>query len=304
MRFSCLPVSLYPALSAGETTLAAWFGLAAELGLDGADISVAHLDSLASWWLDVLRRQAEEAGIVIAGMVTYTDFTHPNPAERQRHQQELRTYIDVAARLGVDFLRVTAGQNHPGVGLAEGIAWAVDGLTRWVAEANAAGITLTYENHAIGYGWTYYDFSQRAEIFLEICTRCADSGLQILFDTANLLAVNDDPLLVLESITTTEATIEQLACRGQDHVEGGVAKLPRLAAVHASDIRQMGTFEPVILGTGVAPLEEIFRHLQAIGFDGWISVEEASKQAQGLQRAIPYAQDLWQMVLTDSRCYG
>lgn len=271
MPFSCLPVSLYPAISSGERTLADWFRLAAEIGLDGADISVAHLDSLDAAYLDGLRQQAADAGVVIAGMVTYTDFTHPDPAERQRHRQELRRYIDAAAQLGVDFLRVTAGQNHPGVARAEGVAWAAEGLSAWVEEANAAGVTLTYENHAIGYGWTYFDFSQRAEIFLEICGRTADSGLKLLFDTANLLAVNDDPLDVLEQV------------------------LPRVAAVHASDIRQVGAFEPVVLGTGVTPLAALFQRLHRAGFDGWLSVEEASKTGEeGFRRAIAYAQKLWQ----------
>ena len=77
--------------------------------------------------MDGLRKQAQDAGVVIAGMVTYTDFTHPDAAERLRHRQELRAYIDAAARLGVDFLRVTAGQKHPGVSRADGVAWAVDG---------------------------------------------------------------------------------------------------------------------------------------------------------------------------------
>ena len=270
MRFSCLPVSLYASISAGERTLADWFRLAAALGLDGADISVAHLDSLDSAYLDGLRRQAQDAGMVIAGMVTYTDFTHPAPAERQRHRQELRRYIDAAARLGVDFLRVTAGQNWPGVAGADGVAWAADGLTAWVEVANSAAVTLVYENHAIGYGWTHFDFSQTASIFLEICERTAGSGLRILFDTANLLAVDDDPLAALELV------------------------LPRVAAVHASDIRRVGAFEPVVLGSGVTPLEAIFNRLRTAAFDGWLSVEEASKTGEdGFKRAIPYARALW-----------
>lgn len=270
MRFSCLPASLYEAISAGERTLADWFRLAANLGLDGADISVAHLDSLDAAYLDGLRRQAEEAGVVIAGMVTYTDFTQPNASERARQRQELRVYIDAAARLGVDFLRVTAGQKHPGVAREEGVAWAAEGLTAWVEEAKEAGVTLVYENHTIGYGWTYFDFSQPASIFLEICARTEESGLQVLFDTANLLAVNDDPLAALEIV------------------------LPRVAAVHASDIRQAGSFEPTLLGTGVAPLQALFDRLRAAGFDGWLSVEEASRTGEdGFRRATQYARELW-----------
>ncbi len=271
MPFSCLPASLYPAISAGELTLADWFRLAASLGLDGADISVAHLDSLEGVYLDGLRKQAEDAGVVIAGMVTYTDFTHPDAAERRRHRQELRAYIDAAARLGVDFLRVTAGQKHPEVARAEGVAWAVDGLSAWVEEANAAGVTLAYENHAIGYVWTYFDFSQTASVFLEICEGTADSGLQLLFDTANLLAVDDDPLDVLDAV------------------------LPRVAAVHVSDIKRAGAFEPVLIGSGVTPLDTIFERLRSAGFDGWISIEEASKTGEeGFRLAIPRARDLWQ----------
>ena len=160
---------------------------------------------------------------------------------------------DAGAQLGVDFLRVTAGQKHPGVTRADGIAWAADGLTAWVEEAKAAGVTLVYENHAIGYGWTYFDFSQTASIFLEICDRTADSGLQLLFDTANLLAVDDDPLAVLETV------------------------LPRVAAVHASDIRRTGAFEPVLLGSGVTPLNTIFARLavQPVSMAGYPSKRPA-----------------------------
>jgi len=43
MNFSCLPVSLYPAFTSGELTLNDWFHFAHALGLDGADVSIAHI---------------------------------------------------------------------------------------------------------------------------------------------------------------------------------------------------------------------------------------------------------------------
>ena len=61
-----------------------------------------------------------------------------------------------------------------------------------------------------------------------------------------------------------------------------------------NDIQQAGRFQPVLLGTGVAPVQEIFAQLIQNGFDNWVSVEEASKTGEdGFRRAIPLAEQLW-----------
>ncbi|RME63069.1 MAG: sugar phosphate isomerase/epimerase [Caldilineae bacterium] len=272
MRLSCLPVSFYPDFTQGERSLGDWFRFAAALGLDGADVSIAHLAGAGPDMLRGLRGEAADAGVVIAGMVTYTDFTHPDPDERARQVDMLRRAIETGHTLGVDFLRVTAGQAHPGVERADGVAWAVAGLLSCLDEAEAAGVQLVYENHTIGYGWTYFDFSQPADVFLEIVERAADPRLGVLFDTANNLARSEDPLAVLEQV------------------------IHRVAVVHASDIRRAGAFEPVVLGTGVAPNREVFRRLQAAGWDGWLSVEEASRTGEaGFVQAITAARRMWSL---------
>jgi len=271
MKLSSLPVSLYPDLTDKRRTLVDWFNFAGALGLDGADVSVVHLQSHQPDYLRTLRHQAAEAGVQIAMLVTYADFTHPDAAERARQVEEIRAYCDVAAQLGASFMRVTAGQAHPGVERAAGIEWAVAGLTACLEKAAAAGVTLCYENHTKGYAWTYNDFSQPADRFLEIVARTEGTTLKLLYDTANTLAAGDDPLAVLDQVKH------------------------RVAMVHVNDIRQAGRFEPVLLGTGVAPVQEIFSRLVQIGFDGWVSVEEASKTGEeGFRRAIPYALQLWE----------
>ena len=273
MRYSCLPVSFYPDFNTGHRTLADWFRFAAELGLDGADISVAHLASLEPAYLDELRHQATAAGVQIAMIVTYADFTHPDAAERLRQQAEVRAYIDAAARLGINFVRLTAGQRHPGVERADGIGWAVTGLTSCLDHAAQAGITLLYENHTRGAVWSYNDFSQPADIFLEIVRQTEGTGLRLLYDTANTLATGDDPLAVLDQVKH------------------------RVAVVHVNDIQRAGYFEPCLVGTGVAPIRPIFSILHTMGFDGWISVEEASKQGEdGFRQAIPYVKGVWEAI--------
>lgn len=272
MKLSCLPVSLYGALSAGEWTLADWFAFAHELGLDGADISVAHLASRRPQDLHAIRADAQAAGVQIAMLVAYCDFTHPDSVERRRQQTQLRADIDAAAELDAPFLRVTAGQAHPGLVQDAAMGWAVEGLTSQLDYARAAGVTLVYENHSIGYGWRYYDFSQPATIFLEMAARTAAAGLSILFDTANAYAAGDDGAQVMQTV------------------------LDRIAVVHLADIRRAGVYEPVVLGTGVVPLRPMIQTLRAAGFDGWVSVEEASRSGpDGFRKAIDYARRAWSM---------
>ena len=270
MKMSCLPVTLYPELTERKRSLPDWFRLAADLGLDGADLSVVHLESTERDYLRGLRKQAKDLGIQIAMVVTYADFTHPEADERAPQVRELRRYIGVAKELSAEFVRVTAGQAHPGLERNAAIGWGVGGLTLCLVEAAKAGITLCYENHTKGYAWTYYDFSQPADIFLEIIRRTEGTGLRLLFDTANTLATGDDPLAVLDQVKH------------------------RVSMVHVNDIARAGHYEPVLLGEGVAPIVPQFRMLAVAGFEGWVSVEEASKRGEvGFRKAIPYAEAAW-----------
>jgi sugar phosphate isomerase/epimerase len=270
MRLSCLPVSLYGDFAAGRRSLGDWFRLAAALGLDGADISVAHVTSREPEDLGALRQEAADAGVPIVMLATYSDFTHPDAAERRRQADDMRRWVEAAARLGVSFMRLTAGQAHPGVARDEGIGWAAEGLAACAAEARAAGVRALYENHVRGAVWSANDFTQPADRFLEVVRRTEGSDLEVLFDTANCLALNDDPLAVLAQV------------------------LPRVGAVHLSDIRAAGAFEPTVIGTGAAPVVALLRALAAGGFDGLVSIEEASRTGDdGLRTAVAFADRAW-----------
>lgn len=270
MKLSCLPVSLYPDLAAGRLSLGAWFQMASALGLDGADLSVAHITSRAPAYLHGLRQEAAAAGVQLVMLATYSDFTHPDAAERARQRDDIRSWIDAAATMGVAMLRLTAGQAHPGVSEADGLAWAAEGLTDCLTDATAAGVRLLYENHVRGAVWNANDFTQPAARFLEVVRRTEGSALGLLFDTANCLALNDDPLTVLAEVRE------------------------RVLAVHLSDIRRAGAFEPTVIGTGVAPIIPLLRMLAAGDFTGWLSIEEASRTGEaGFRQAVVFARHAW-----------
>ena len=118
--------------------------------------------------------------------------------------------------------------------------------------------------------WGANDFTQPAARFLEVARRTEAAGLQVLFDTANPLALSEDPRALLAAVRE------------------------RVGAVHLSDIRAAGSFEPVVLGTGASPIPELVGALVRGGFEGWLSVEEASRSGEdGLRRAVAYAREAW-----------
>ncbi|MDI7275054.1 MAG: sugar phosphate isomerase/epimerase family protein [Anaerolineae bacterium] len=271
MRLSCLPVSFFRDLQEGRMSIAAWAEMGARAGLDAIDLSIAFVPDRSASAVAALRRDIAAAGMSVAMLTTYPDFTHPDPACRERELSLAEETVRVAAGLGARLLRVTAGQAHPETGRDEGISWAVEGLTRLVERTAGTGVTLAYENHARPFVWDYTDFSQPPEVFAEIVRRTARAGLKVNYDTANATAFADDPLALLDLV------------------------IDRVVSVHAADTGVRGALKMVLLGTGLVDFPAVFRRLKRAGFDGWICMEEGSFQGEeGVRAAARYIRETWE----------
>lgn len=195
-------------------------------------------------------------------VTTYPDFTHPDAGQRAREMEQFCRDAALAAQAGARYVRITAGQAYPGV---DGLHWVIEAFQR--ARELIKDVTLVFENHSTPSVWQYPDFSHPTEVFLKIAK---ETGIAINFDTANTLVYGDDPLPVLREV------IEQVV------------------TVHVADTAQAGQLAPVVIGTGVAPIREIFAVLKARGFDGWIAIEEASGTGrQGFERAVKFVREAW-----------
>ena len=270
MKLSCLPVSYFREIIDGRMSIRDWALEGARTDLDGIDLSVLFLKSRNPEYLDKTRREIEEAGVRVAMVTTYPDFTHPDPEERERQLAKLQEDIVTASRLGADLLRVTAGQAHPNVDRRDGIEWAANGLSKAMEFARAYPVKLAYENHAKPGAWQYTDFSHPTDIFLEIVERTACVSLGVNWDTANTIAYGDDPIPVLRRV------------------------VDRVISVHAADTSTRGELKHVLLGTGLVPFKEMFEILRGAGFDGWICMEEASfKGPAGVKAAADFVRRVW-----------
>ena len=274
MHLSCLPVSFFSEILDGRMTVGEWARMGSEVGLDAIDLSILFVPDRSLRQAEALRKDIENAGMRVVMLTSYPDFTHPQAAQRTHEALLARESVDIAAALGAEYLRVTAGQAHPDTTRAQGITWASEGLEQLVDATRKLGVTPVYENHAKPGAWQYTDFSQPPDIFLEIARRTADCGLQINFDTGNATAFAADPLALLEKV------------------------VDRVATIHASDTAERGCLKHVLLGTGVTPFEAIFARLASFGWDGWICMEEASALGQeGVAQAAAFVRTTWDEAL-------
>ena len=270
MQISCLPISFFKELSTGEMSIGEWARYGKDLGLDGIDISMAFLQNHTPVYLNGVKRELAEAGMTIVMATTYPDFTCGDPAQRKRELAYLVRDIAVCSQLGIRYLRVLAGQNHPDISRGEGVEWAVRNLLAAQEHAARFGVELVYEDHAKPGAWEYIDFSHPTDIFLEIAGRLRGSGIGINFDTGNITAYGDDTLQVLPKV------------------------IDQVRTVHVSDMAERGRFSPVVIGTGVTPNRELFRLLRRHGYDGWLCIEEASGTGmEGIQKAVAFTREAW-----------
>ncbi len=195
-----------------------------------------------------------EAGPVAVGF----SWGHPWPAGRfhgldggrsYAAEQELGRWIDAAARMGHDLLRITAGSpasrgDEPAAVLVERL---VGPVRRAADHAADRGILLALENHG----------DLRVVDILDLFARVDRRNLGVCLDNVNLIRVGDD---MAEG--TRALAPHTLLVQLKDH--------------EAGDPTVWGGPVSTALGEGVADLDGLLAILAEAGFDGPVCVELAS----------------------------
>ena len=268
MKLSCLPVSFFAALSTGEMALAEWLDFAAELGLDGVECGPLLVEPLGRATVAEFRREAEARGLAISNYTSYSDFTQPDAAAREREVAAMIANARIASELGSPTVRMLTGQRRPEVSVARGIEWVIDSARRIAEEADRLGVRVVVENHTKAFVWTDFDFAMRGEVFLPIVQGLKGTSVGVQFDTANPLVANEETLPLFERVRD------------------------RIGYVHLNDVAKPGVFEFVPVGSGIAPVREVLAALRRQGYDGWVGIEEASRTGKaGFEKAVAFSRD-------------
>ncbi|HET6247707.1 MAG TPA: sugar phosphate isomerase/epimerase family protein [Tepidisphaeraceae bacterium] len=265
----------------GKMTLDQWIDLATTLDIDGLEFYSGFLDlrDPAKW--PAARKRVEDKGLSIPMLCVSPDFTHPDPAFREKEIAQQKKMIDMTAVLGGKFCRVLSGQRRPEVSRAQGIQYAVDCIKACVPHAAANGVTLIIENHYKDNYWQYPEFAQKMDVFCELVDQIHSPNFGVNYDPSNTILAGEDPLELLRRVKNrvvtmhasdrylAEGTIEDLR-REEDSV--GYAKRLRHGEI----------------GKGLNDYDAIFRELKDAGFNGWISIEDGVNGMEELDRSAKF----------------
>lgn len=269
--WSCLPVSLFRQIISGQMTIGQWAVAAKEIGFDQIDISTLFLRARTPIELGKVRRELTEAGMKLAMITTYPDFTVPDPQQQERELAYAVADIAAASELGARYLRITAGQYYEHQDEDETVRRVTSAFARCCDYAERWGVQLLLENHSKPGAWEFEDFNFETSRFLKLVDATADLPIGINFDTANTYARGDDVLALFRHI------------------------YDRVLAIHINDLKTPHTLSFTGIGEGTAPIQEVFVEAKKQGFSGLLSIEEVGMQGlAGISRSYHNAKRLWE----------
>src|SRR4051812_16657511 len=127
-RISVFPKCYFDDLYQGRMEYSQWLRQAATLGAEGIEHYDGFFRSFDSAGIDPVLRVLSETGQISSMLCFSPDFTHPDPAERQRQLERQRTAIDLCVSLGIRHCRTLSGQRLPGMTRREGVERTVEGI--------------------------------------------------------------------------------------------------------------------------------------------------------------------------------
>ncbi len=259
-----------------------WIDLAATLGVDGVEMYDAFLLEFDPPYIATVRARLAAQQLQMPMMCYSPDFTIPDPVARQAEVEKERRVMEVTAALGGRFCRVLSGQRRPEVSRAQGVGWVVEAITALLPHAEALGLTLTMENHYKDNYWTYPEFAQQSDVFCEILDRVPSPCLGVNYDPSNAIIAGEDPLVVLEKVKRRVVTMHASDRRLKPGANLADLRAQENAFGYAS-VLQHGE-----IGQGLNDFDAIFRTLRAVGFDGWISIEDGVNGLDELRRSAEF----------------
>ena len=255
-------------LVSGEMSIYEWIDLADGLRVDGLEFyfKYADLKDKNNW--PKIRAAVEAKGMTIPMMCASPDFTIPDPTLRQIEVDKEIAAIEMSAALGAKYCRVLSGQRRKDITYEAGMNYVVESINACIPTAEKVGVTLILENHYKDDFWTEPEFAQMMDVFVDLVNRIPSKSFAVNFDPSNAIAAGEEPLALLEKVKHRVVTMHA----SDRYLANGTVEDLRKA--EGGTAGYVSFFKHGVIGKGLNDYDAIFSTLKAVGFDGWISIED------------------------------
>jgi sugar phosphate isomerase/epimerase len=266
----------------GSMRLAEWIALAVKLDIDGLEWYAGFLEMADRRKWQEFRKQVEGHGKTIPMMCCSPDFTHPDPAFREKEIEKQKHWIDMTFALGGAYCRVLSGQRRPELSMEEGLKLAAGCIYDCLPYAQDKNITLIIENHYKDDFWTYPEFAQQMDVFCKLVDSIHHPFFGVNYDPSNAFLAGDDPIELLKRVSSRVVTMH-----ASDRYlnEGTLDDLRNEEGGAAGYAKRLSHGE---IGKGLNDYDAIFTELKRVGFDNWISIEDGVDGIHQLERSVTF----------------
>jgi sugar phosphate isomerase/epimerase len=283
-KISLFPKAYIEALSDGTMDLFEWIETAGTLGGDGLEMYPLFLRQWDETYLLRVKEAASHQGLQIGMMCSSPDFTHPDRSFREREVERMKQMIDAMAVLGPDDFRscrVLSGQRRPDISREEGIRWTVECIQSLLPYAESKRVHLVMENHYKDGFWTYPEFAQSSDRFLEIISHIQSPWFGVNYDPSNALVAGEDPLELLAQVKDRIITMHA----SDRYLKPGYSleELKNHSVEGYSAALAHG-----VIGEGMNDYDGIFRQLRNVRFSNWISIEDGMNGLEDMRKSVEF----------------
>lgn len=183
----------------------------------------------------------QERGIKVVGLGSSAQLHHTDAATAEKHLDEAKQYIELAAQLGCPYVRVFPEKLLPGAARQQSLDLIAERLRLLGDEARKSNVTVLIESHG--------DLVALAD--LKYVLERAGGNAGMIWDVVNMWAVTKEaPADVFRTLSTY------------------------IRHVHLKDIVWSGdAMRYVLFGTGVAPVRDAVGILSKAKYKGYYSFE-------------------------------
>lgn len=262
MKIGLSSYSLSRAIGSGSMGILEAIGWIANEGGEHIEIVPGAFDIHAEKMPERIAARAREEGIDVSSYTIAANFLQPNAKARAKEVARVKSEVDIAARLGVRFMRYDAGWRPIPEATVENfekdLPFVADGCREVADYAAQYGITCSVENH--GY---HFQGAERVRRLVNLVNR---PNYRTTMDVGNFVCADDDPVSAVRTNIGIASFIHF-----KDFFRRSAGNPP--VGEGWSRTKGGNFIRGTIVGHGSVELRPIVKIIKESGYDGYVSVE-------------------------------